>query len=198
MANAIISVFKEHVTARGYHLTDAAWTRICQQLQPVSASRGDVLLDGAQVTQNVYFVCHGVAASIQNTRDGDEQIARFFERGHLCSNLTSAWHQEVSSDTLVAMSAFAGVSIPFALFRDEFMSDAPLSLYWREMVFETLVFDKDLICAKTIRDVETRYRFLVDRYDHVVNLVADKYIARFLGITPQGLSRFKKNQSELT
>ncbi|MEL7102550.1 MAG: Crp/Fnr family transcriptional regulator [Pseudomonadota bacterium] len=198
MANAIISVFKEHVTARGYHLSDAAWKCICPQLKPVSASRGDVLLDSAQVTQHVYFVCHGIAASIQNTSDGGEQIARFFERGHLCSNLTSVWHQEVSSDTLVAMSAFAGVSIPFALFHDEFMSDAPLSLYWREMVFQTLVFDKDLICAKTIRDVETRYRFLVDRYDHVIDAVPDKYIARFLGITPQGLSRFKKNLSELT
>ena len=198
MANAVLSNFKDHVAKRGYHLSDAAWTSISPQLKPVFAARGEVLLDSAQVTQHLYFVCDGVAASIQNTPDGDQQIARFFERGHLCSNLTSAWHQEVSSDTLVAVSDFAGVSIPFALFRNDFMSEAPLSLYWREMVLETLVFDKDIICAKTIRNVETRYQFLVERYDQVVSLVPDKYIARFLGITPQGLSRFKKNQSELT
>lgn len=198
MANAAISIFEEHVSMRGCHLNDATWRSIRPKLNPISAARGDVLLDSARVTQHVYFVCRGVAASIQNTPDGDQQIARFFEYGHLCSNLTSAWHQEVSSDTLVAMSDFAGVSIPFALFRDQFMLDAPLSHYWRQMVLETLVFDKDLICAKTIRDVETRYQFLIDRYDQVASLVPDKYIARFLGITPQGLSRFKKNQSELT
>lgn len=150
------------------------------------------MLDSARVTRHLFLVSNGVAASIQNSHDGDEQIARFFERGHLCSNLTSAWHQQVSSDTLIAMSDFTGVRIPFAMFRNDFMSDKPLSLYWREMVLETLVFDKDLICAKTMRDIETRYQFLVDRYDQVVTTVPDKHIARFLGITPQGLSRFKK------
>lgn len=198
MSTDAIAMFRRDVVMRGHQLSDAEWTRLCANLEPVSVRRGAVLLDSALVTQHLFFVCDGIAASIQTTQDGDEQIARFFERGHVCSNLTSAWHQQVSADTLIAMSDFTGVRIPFALFRDQFMSDAPLSLYWREMVFETLVFDKDLICAKTIRDVETRYRFLVDRYDHVIDAVPDKYIARFLGITPQGLSRFKKNLSELT
>ncbi|MEL6859978.1 MAG: Crp/Fnr family transcriptional regulator [Pseudomonadota bacterium] len=145
------------------------------------------------VTQHLIFVSEGVAASIQTTPDGKQHIARFFERGQLCSNLTSAWHQDASSDALIAMSDFEGVQIPFAMFRDAFMSDGLLSRYWREMVLETLLFDKDLISIKTMRDVEPRYRFLVDRYDHVVRTVPDKYIARFLGITPQGLSRFRKN-----
>ena len=198
MSHHAIATFKQHVATRGYHLSAAEWTAVFQQFQPVSVERGAVLLDSACVTQHLFFVSNGVAASIQTTPDGDQQIARFFERGHLCSNLTSAWHQQVSSDTLIAMSDFTGLRIPFAMFREEFMSDAPLSLYWRAMVLETLVFDKDLICAKTIRDVETRYRFLVDRYDDVVRTVPDKYIARFLGITPQGLSRFKKTLRELT
>ncbi|MEM6556357.1 MAG: Crp/Fnr family transcriptional regulator [Pseudomonadota bacterium] len=198
MSHHAIATFKQHVATRGYHLSDAEWTAVCQQFQSVSVDRGAVLLDSACVTQHLFFVSNGVAASIQTTPDGDQQIARFFERGHLCSNLTSAWHQQVSSDTLIAMSDFTGLRIPFAMFREEFMSDAPLSSYWRAMVLETLVFDKDLICAKTIRDVETRYRFLVDRYDNVVRTVPDKYIARFLGITPQGLSRFKKTLRELT
>lgn len=198
MRKDAVAIFRDHLAERGYQLSEAEWTTMCHRFSSVSAERGTVLLDSASVTKHLFFVCSGVAASIQTTPDGDEQIARFFEAGQLCSNLTSAWNQQVSSDALIAMSEFEGVRIPFSVFREEFMSDALLSIYWREMVFETLVFDKDLICTKTIRDVETRFRFLVDRYDHVVRLVPDKYIARFLGITPQGLSRFKKNRPELT
>lgn len=193
MLSDAISIFREHVTHRGHDLSDAEWDVECQQFNTVSATRGTVLLDSALIAQHLFFVSDGIAASIQTTADGEEQIARFFEQGQLCSNLTSAWHQQISSDTLIAMSDFSGVRIPFATFRDQVMSEAPLSLYWREMMFETLVFDKDLICSKTVRDVEIRYRFLVDHYDHVISTVQDKYIARFLGITPQGLSRFKKN-----
>lgn len=193
MPNNAVAIFRDHLAARGHPLTETEWDSIRHRLTAVSAERGAILLETARVTKHLFFVSDGVAASIQTTPDGDEQIARFFERGQLCSNLTSAWHQHVSSDALIAMSAFEGVRIPFSMFRNDFLSEAPLSQYWREMVLETLVFDKDLICAKTIRDVETRYRFLIEKYDQVVPLVPDKYIARFLGITPQGLSRFKKN-----
>jgi hypothetical protein len=80
------------------------------------------------------------------------------------------------------------------MFREEFISGGPLATYWREKVLETFLFDKDIMCAKTLRNVESRYRFLIDRHQDVVSKVPDKYIARFLGISPQGLSRFlKKN-----
>ncbi|MEO1305890.1 MAG: hypothetical protein AAFV37_13010 [Pseudomonadota bacterium] len=193
LSHKAIDVFRDHLASRGHKLSEIEWQRFCERLTPVSAARGTVLLDSARITKHLFFVSDGVAASFQMSPDGDQQIARFFERGHLCSNLTSAWHQQVSSDALIAMSEFLGVRIPFSMFREDFMTDAPLSAYWRGMVLETLVFDKDIICAKTVRDVETRYRFLVERYEHVVPLVPDKNIARFLGITPQGLSRFKKN-----
>lgn len=193
MTNPAIAIFRDHIMSYGHHFSRSEWQTLCQPLVPISTARGAILLDSVSVTQHLFFVSDGVAASIQTTEDGDQQIARFFERGQFCSNLTSAWHQRISSDALIAMSDFSGVRIPFSTFRDGFMSEGPLSQYWREIVFETLLFDKDLICSKTIRDVETRYRFLVERYDHVAQTVPDKYIARFLGITPQGLSRFKKN-----
>lgn len=185
--------FRQHIEARGHEVSTAYWDGMERHLLNVSARRGAVLLDASKVTEHLFFVCHGVAASIQTSPGGDEQIARFFEYGHLCSNLTSAWHHVIGDDQLIAMSDFLGVRIPFSMFRDEFFSEGPLSLYWREMAFETLLFDKDLICAKTIRNVETRYRFLAERYENVVSSVPDKYIARFLGITPQALSRFLKN-----
>lgn len=194
-----IETFREHIVSRGHDRTGNEWKTIRSQLDPVRAKRGDILLDSTVITEHLIFICDGIAASFQLTADGDTQIARFFERGQLCSNISSAWHRSVSNDELVAMTDLVGVRIPFSMFRDAFLSGGPLALYWREMVLETLLFDKDLMCTKTIRDVDTRYRFLAERYENVVADVPDKHLARFLGITPQGLSRFlKNNRPDLT
>lgn len=203
MPSTPFDTFKDHVCARGHSISQAQWQEVARLASPVSAKRGEVLLDSAVVASDLFFLCEGVAASIQTSPDGDTQIARFFERGQLCSNVTSAWQQTVSDDELIAMTDIAALRIPFAAFRSAFLHGGPLDTFWREIMFETLLFDKDLLCTKTIRDVETRYRFLAERYEDVVTQVPDRYLARFLGITPQGLSRFfrktrGKTQAELT
>lgn len=192
MFSSLFDEFRRDIRSRGHELSDIEWRRICDQLTPIEARRGETLLDSLVVAESLIFVSSGVAASFQTTSDGDQQIARFFEHGQLCSNITSAWYQSVSHDELVALTHFAGVLVPFSLFRLEFTSGGPLAKYWREKMIETLLFDKDLMCAKTMRNVEARYRFVKERHRDVVTEVPAKHIAQFLGITPQGLSRFLK------
>lgn len=187
--------FKRHVISRGYELDEQDWEGVSQGAKAIEAKRGDIIMDSATVADHLYFVCDGIAASIQLTPDGETPIARFFEPGQVCTNLTSAWNKTVSADQLVAMTEFTGLCFPFSAMREAYFHGGPLALYWRETVFETLVFDKDVMCAKTVRDVEIRYRFLLERYQRVVSEVPDKDLARFLGITPQGLSRFLRKKS---
>ncbi|MEM7702897.1 MAG: hypothetical protein AAF251_13235 [Pseudomonadota bacterium] len=193
MTSASLDVFKDHVAARGHVIDTAEWERIGDLFQPVNARRGEIVSDSAVIADELFFVCEGVIASIQTTPDGDTQIARFFESGHLCANITSAWSQAVSEDELIAMTGFRGLRIPFDMLRSAYLHGGPLDQFWRETILETLLFDKEIMCAKTIRDVGTRYNFLKERYRDVVSQVPDKHIARFLGITPQGLSRFLRN-----
>ena len=43
--------------------------------------------------------------------------------------------------------------------------------------------------AKT---AEERYKILLNKFPNIYNRVAQKYIASYLGITPQSLSRIRK------
>ncbi|MEL6568392.1 MAG: hypothetical protein AAFQ22_08245 [Pseudomonadota bacterium] len=199
MLSLLMDTFRNDLSSRGHFLSDRDWSNAAKHFKPVRARRGETLLNNTVIAETLIFVCKGVAASIQTTVDGDRQIARFFENGQLCSNVTSAWTRALSEDELVTMSEFSGISIPFELFRESYMFDGPLGPYWREKVIETLLFDKDLQCAKTVRDVSVRYDFLRQRYRDVIGEVSDRYIAQFRGITPQGLSRFlKNNRAKLT
>lgn len=199
MPSAQFCTFQDHVRAHGHTLSEAQWRETERLFTPVTLKRGSVLLDSAVIADDLFFVCDGVAASVQTSCDGDTQIGRFFERGQLCSNITSAWQRTVSEDELIAMTDLAALRVPLTAFRDAYLHGGPLGVFWREMVFETLLFDKDVLCTKTLRDVGTRYRFLAERYENVVSDVPDRHLARFLGITPQGLSRYlRQTGPELT
>lgn len=196
MQAAHFETFKNYVAARGHALSSEEWEMAERLFEPVHAKRGAVIMDSATIAGDLYFVCEGVAASVQTSPDGDTQIARFFEHGQLCSNVTSAWQMTISDDELIAMTDFVGLRVPFEVFRSAFLHGGLLETFWREALFETLLFDKEVLCTKTIRDVSTRYRFLDERYCDVVSRVPDKHLACFLGITPQGLSRFLRNSRE--
>lgn len=146
------------------------------------------------IAERWLFVCSGIAASRQTHTDGEVTIARFFEQGQLCANLTSAWTQQFAADDLIAMTDLSAVVIPDTLFRAEFLEGGPLGRYFRLKAMETLCFDKEVVSAKTRSDTAVRYRFLENHHEEVLDRVRQRDIAAFLGITPQGLSRFKRKR----
>ncbi|MEM6300594.1 MAG: hypothetical protein AAF749_02565 [Pseudomonadota bacterium] len=111
--------------------------------------------------------------------------------------MTSAWNQHYAADDLLAMTDLWVVAIPNGFFRSELLDGELTGRYLRLKSMETLCFDKELIAVKTRIDTESRYRFLEQFYDGVLDRVRQRDIAAFLGITPQGLSRFKRRRASL-
>ncbi|MEM9794728.1 MAG: hypothetical protein AAF848_17440, partial [Pseudomonadota bacterium] len=66
--------------------------------------------------------------------------------------------------------------------------------YLRIKAMETLILDKDILCAKTSNDTEVQYSFLERSFPEVVQRATQKDVARFIGVTPQGLNRFLRNR----
>ncbi|MEM1287762.1 MAG: cyclic nucleotide-binding domain-containing protein [Pseudomonadota bacterium] len=170
------------------------WERIVQTCKRVQIKAGDKIQNQARVADSWIFLSEGVAASEQTDHDGDPTIARFFEPGDICANITSAWTRDVAADDLVALTEVVGVAIPDQVFRQEYLEGGFFGTYLRLKMMNAHLFAKELICAKTSGQTETRYRFLEQHHQTVIGSVQQKYIARFLGMTPQGLSRFMRHR----
>ncbi|MEO1734197.1 MAG: Crp/Fnr family transcriptional regulator [Pseudomonadota bacterium] len=185
---------EQDIHKAGVALTDTEWDRQTRMLSPVSAFAGEVIQNQAHIADALLFVAGGVVASQQSWEDGNVTVARFFEAGDICANFTSAWTQDIASDDLVAITDVQGLSIPNHVFRREYLSGDGFGLYLRHKMVEAHLFAKELVCAKTSGRTETRYQFLEEFHSGVIGIVPQKDIARFLGVTPQGLSRFLKRQ----
>lgn len=174
----------------GIDLDAREWDDIRRRISNVHVPSGAKIQNQARIADVWIFLTDGIAASEQTWSDGTTTIARFFEPGHICANFTSAWTQDIASDDLIAMTNVSGVAIPDDIFRQEYLQGVSFGKYLRLKMIEAHLFAKELICAKTSGRTEVRYAFLVQNHTGVVGNVQQKDIARFLGITPQGLSRF--------
>ncbi len=186
----------QDVAAHDIDLPPAEWRKLRQQLTETQYAKRDVIFSQAQIADRVLFVSAGIAASEQAHADGSSGIARFFEAGHLCTNLTSAMHRAPAEDTLVAITDVEGVIFPLDLLLQAYLDGVQFGRYVRLKLLETLAFDKEVICAKTHNRTEDRYRFLGDRHARIIEDAPAKCIAQFIGITPQGLSRFLRKRRQ--
>ena len=175
-----------------------AWDGFARRIAAATFAKKDVVFGAGAIADSVLFVADGVAASEQVLEDGASSIARFFEPPQMAANVTSLVRREPAHDALIAMTPVAGVVIPYALFAQEYFDGDQIGRYLRAKTLETLLFDKEVICAKTQTSTEARYRFLLEHHTDVVARTPDKDIARFLGITPQGLSRFLRTRGGRT
>jgi len=191
-----ISVLEDDIHSYGIHLQSNDWEAIRSRLSEFSFNKKNVFFSEAFVCDKIFFITDGIAASEQILEEGVSPITRFFSKGQFCSNITSALMQEYSNDTLIAVTDISCVSMPMDFFLKEYFKGKSFGEYLRKKVLETLLFDKEVMCAKTLLSTEYRYQFLEKCQQDVVRRVSDKDIARFIGITPQGFCRFLKNKSK--
>lgn len=189
-----LSALEADIRSFRIELLSEDWAPLRPRFSEIEVSAGTNIQTQARVAETWVFLTSGIAASEQTWGDGTHSIARFFERGDFCANITSIWTQTIASDDLRAITNVTGISLPNEVFEKEYMTGGPFGAYLRLKMIDAHLFAKDLICAKTSAQTETRYRFLEQRHASVIADAPKKDIARFLGVTPQGLSRFLKRR----
>ncbi|MEM9330825.1 MAG: hypothetical protein AAGA53_05835 [Pseudomonadota bacterium] len=185
---------EKDIHRHGVALNAQEWDHIVQRCKYVHVRAGDKIQNQAHVADCWIFLSDGIAASEQSWLDGASTIARFFEPGDICANLTSVWKRDIATDDLLAVTDVSGLALPDSIFRQQYLNGGFFGVYLRFKMMEAHLFAKELVCSKTLGQTETRYQFLEQHHRNVIGSVPQKDIARFLGITPQGLSRFLRRR----
>lgn len=189
-----LEALEADILAHEVELSPQRWAALRRSLTLLEMPARACIYPEHNVGDRWLFLTSGVAASRQSNEDGSLSIARFFVPGDFCANLTSTWYQQYAQDELIAISHVQGVEVPDNLFREEYLAGDDFGRYLRFKAMTTLCFDKDLLCTKTSASAETRYRFLEQCQALVLEQARQKDVAAFLGITPQGLSRFLRRR----
>lgn len=188
------NALRDDINQHGLTLSDREWRDLRDRSVAKRRESRSIVLDSADIGASWIFVASGVAASFHAHQDGRLALTRFFGPGQMAGNVTSTWLQDYGSDELKAITDLVFVELPHEFLLHHYMQGAAFGAYVRMKVVETLQYDKDLLVSQTINDPELRFQFLNDHHPGLIDVALKKDIAAFLGVTPQGYSRFLRRK----
>lgn len=150
--------------------------------------RGEMVSDLADIGNTVYYVKSG-AVKIAYTTDSKEHILEFGLKDGFVTNLLSFLTGKITNIYLQAMRRTELVGVPRP-YLSKLMTEKPEILMGYVQILEHVLADrlqKEMILNMT--SPSERIKALSELHPNVFQLVPQKYIAAYLGIAPETLSR---------
>ncbi|GET25551.1 Crp/Fnr family transcriptional regulator [Prolixibacter sp. NT017] len=178
-----------HYLQESFELSADETDAIQSLFTPLSVSEGSILLDKGQIADFIVFVAEGVMRMHEFDQKGNDVTKFFFKENQFVTNLDS-YHTGRPSEFCIQTLT------PCRLFIIK-KNDTLKIARWPE-IFNKLV-QKEL--HKKVQDqyylrnhnAREKYERFIRQDGDIVNRVPLQYIASYLGIVPQSLSRIRRS-----
>lgn len=162
---------------------------------PLVKDAGEHLFRQGDLDPSLYFVKSGLLKAYYLSADGKENIKSFILPGDNIGSLMAGYGGKDCTFSLVCLKQCELTLIKFSDLHNASRTDPELSAeiieYLLGFGIKKEVREFELLCLSA----EDRYKRLVANTPELFDLVTQNEIARYLGITPVGLSRIKKRVS---
>jgi len=173
-------------------VTDDQLHQIKQKIERRSISRGEILLAEGEVCEQFFYVEQGLLRFYSIDKKGNEHILEFAPEKWFVSDRASAYFNEPSEyfiDT-VEPSQVVVLSEKFINFASEVSQQFRR---YNERILQNHIRHLQNRITQLVRaSAEDRYLQVVEKYPDLITRVPQWMVASFLGITPESLSRIRK------
>lgn len=148
-----------------------------------------ILLEG-NICKNFYFLQKGLVRFFSNI-DGEE-VTKFFTKAPYCFTSKESFRkQKPANESIQAIDDVVvwQTSLEMA---NELLELKSWSEFTRKFMHEVQSHVEELLMEGKTKTAEERYQKLLQNYPDEIHKIPLMYLASFLGITPQSLSRIRK------
>lgn len=153
--------------------------------------RRQILLKAGEVPRNLMFQAEGIGRSFFTDESGGEHT-EFFSGQHRIPFLPSGRLSEPSRVTLQALTDGIVICIPLDRFEELTAQFPELGKCFYGKLLELLELYAEINSVLALYDVERRYRWFAKEYPGVNGRISYRYVASFLNMTPESLSRARR------
>ena len=154
------------------------------------------LLQEGEVCRNLAFVAHGLLKSYTLDANGQEHISLFAWEGWWVSDFKSFLFEEQAILSIDALEPTEVLLIDRANYERLLLEVPAMERYFRILYQNSLVTkDRRLIVSNTYTARE-KYLQLITTYPHIAQRVPQHLLASYLGLTPETVSRIKRELRE--
>lgn len=186
--------FKSILAAIGKHvqLDDVEKAVLLSQLESRALRSGEFIAKSNEPAQHFIFVSAGCLMTYYTDGDGVEHVLQFATASWWTGDLGSFTTRTPSNLSIRAIADSEILLISMKGF-DELLDRVPkLEKYFRIIFQNSLVTHGNRILQTISFTAEERYEAFREKYPTLEQFVPQKYIASYLGVTPEFLSKIRR------
>ncbi|TWI80565.1 CRP-like cAMP-binding protein [Lacibacter cauensis] len=165
-----------------------------QHLEAVTYTKGSLLLEAGSMNEFVYFIEKGIVRGF--IRDAGKDITTWIScENEFVTSISGLVYNAPALESIETIEHCSLYRMPVAAL-DKLYSEYPEFNITARILYQRYYGDAERRAfIARLSAAEDRYRFFLDYYAHLANRVPLKFIASFLGITVETLSRVRKKLS---
>jgi CRP-like cAMP-binding protein len=163
---------------------------------PRTVKRRELLLKEGDVARYQYFVTGGCLRTYTIDPSGKEHVLMFAPEDWWCSgDLYSFLSGQKSVNYLEALEPTSVLQIGKDSLDILYQRAPKFERFFRILFQNAFVFHQNRINANLSQPAEGRYRLYTENYSGLESRIPQKYIASYIGVTPEFFSQLKANMS---
>lgn len=187
-------IFLEYIEKRA-PLELAEKDFLLSQMELRRFKKGEYLLEEGQISDTFYFNIEGCIRLFYNI-EGEERTAYFYTEGQFISAYDSFINRIPAQQNFQAIEDSLTVAIDVQLAAKLLSHSPKFEVLARIAMEEELIACQSIIASFITKSPEERYLQLMKSRRDYFQRIPQHYIASFLGIKPESLSRIKKRLIE--
>jgi CRP-like cAMP-binding protein len=167
-------------------------------LIPRPFSQGEVVTRSGDPARYLAYVNSGFTVTYYTDKAGNDHVVRFAAAGWWTGDLYSLSTEQSTPLTTKALSQGELLLLPRSAQHEVFEMFPKLEKYFRNLFQTALMSQQMRFVESHSLPAEERYLKFRDTFSGMEQYVPQKYIASYLGITPEFLSKVRKNLAAKT
>lgn len=174
------------------NLSASEWQGFQAILQERVLKKGETLHRAGETIRGLYFIAKGAIRANQLKEDGGEVQRAFFFENEVATDYDSLIKQEPGTTSLICLEAsvvyYADRSQMLALYQEIPGFEAVGRIFLEHL----MVQQQKYAALFTLYTPSERYRYILDHHPELIQRVPLQYLASYLGIARETLSRIRK------
>ncbi|WP_336515511.1 Crp/Fnr family transcriptional regulator [Pollutibacter soli] len=157
--------------------------------------KGAMLLKEGNVCESIYFIKRGAIRGF--IKDGSRDITTWISaENEIVTSIAGLNQRAPSAENIQTVEFCETLMLSYSHLQELYQNYIEFNINGRKLLEMYYQDAENRAYVSRITGTEQKYRYFLKRYPHLVNRIPIKYIASFLGVTLETLSRTRKKFAE--
>ena len=174
-----------------YPLTEALIERLKATIKVKEFAKRDYILRAGHICRNLYYIEQGLLRCFHQNKMGKDVSTWFMMEGDFVISVESFYRQKPSNEFIQALEDCILFYIEYKDLQQIYRDFIEYNVNRAVLTEHYYVLGMQRNFALQIKTAKERYTFLIDNFPKLIQRVPSKYLASYLRITEETLSRIR-------